>query len=57
MTIGMTAFEQSPLAQRVIAMTSCQNYTLGGQWSVVSGQWSVVSGQWSVVSVRDDKRA
>jgi hypothetical protein len=50
MTIGMTAFEQSPLAQRVIAMTSCQNYTLGGQWSVVSGQWSVVS-------VREDKRA
>ena len=50
MTIGMTTFEQSPLAQRVIAMTSCQHYTL-------SGQWSVVSGQRSAASVQEDNRA
>jgi hypothetical protein len=31
MTTGMTAFEQSPLAERVTAMTSCQNYTFTGQ--------------------------
>jgi len=31
MTTGMTAFEQSTLAETVNTMTSCQNYTFSGQ--------------------------
>ena len=31
MTAGTTAFEQSPLSERVTEMTSCQNYIFNGQ--------------------------